>query len=123
MLMKNIEIYENAMKFANAFGDNDMYLPMKLNFYLQKNKKTFMDLSKDIEEARVKIAAEYGVLNEEGTSYNIPEDKIAEASKELDDLFDLEQEVKLYTIKMEQIPEHVELSTTQMEAILFMIED
>lgn len=123
MLMKNIEIYDSAMKFANAFEDSNMYLPMKLNFYLQKNKKTLMELSKDIEEARIKIASEYGELTEDGSSYNIPESKIAEASKELNDLFELEQEVNIYKIQMDQIPEHVELSAAQMEAILFMIED
>lgn len=123
MLMKNIEIYDSAMKFANAFEDSNMYLPMKLNFYLQKNKKTLMELSRDIEEARIKIASEYGELTEDGSSYNIPESKIAEASKELSDLFELEQEVNIYKIQMDQIPEHVELSAAQMEAILFMIED
>ena len=123
MLMKNIEIYDSAMKFANAFEDSNMYLPMKLNFYLQKNKKTLMELSRDIEEARIKIASEYGKLTEDGSSYSIPESKIAEASKELNDLFELEQEVNIYKIQMDQIPEHVELSTAQMEAILFMIED
>lgn len=123
MLMKNIEIYDSAMKFANAFEDSNMYLPMKLNFYLQKNKKTLMELSRDIEEARIKIASEYGELTEDGSSYNIPESKIAEASKELNDLFELEQEVNIYKIQMDQIPEHVELSAAQMEAILFMIED
>lgn len=123
MLMKNIEIYDVATKLANAFGDDGLQLPMKLNFYLQKNKKTLVSLSQEIEEARIKIAATYGVLNEEGTSYTIPEEKIDEASKELEDLFNLEQEVHIYMIQMDQIPDHVELSTTQMEAMLFMIEE
>ena len=123
MLMKNIEIYNVATKLANAFGDDGLYLPMKLNFYLQKNKKTLIELSKEVEEARIAIAAKYGALNEEGTSYNIPDENIEEASKELNDLFELEQEVKIYMIQMNQIPDHVELSTTQMESMLFMIED
>ena len=123
MLMKNIEIYHNAMQLANAFVGDDVHLPMKINFYMQKNKKVLMDLSKEIEDARLQIAAKYGVLNEEGTSYNIPEENIEEASKELSDLFSLEQEVNIYTIKMEQLPEHIELSTAQMEAMLFMIDD
>lgn len=123
MLMTNIEIYNNAMQLANAFTGDDVHLPMKINFYMQKNKKVLMDLSKEIEDARVQIAAKYGVLNEEGTSYNIPEDKVEEASKELNDLFSLEQEVHIYTINMEQLPEHIELSTAQMEAMLFMIDE
>lgn len=121
MLMKNIEIYDAATKLASAFGDDGLQLPMKLNFYLQKNKKVLMELSTEIEEARIKIAATYGDLNEEGTQYIIPEEKIEAASKELDDLFGLKQEVHIYTVQMDQIPDHVELSTSQMEAMLFMI--
>ena len=123
MLMKNLEIYDVATKLANAFNGDDVHLPIKVNFYLQKNKKALINLSQDIEEARTKIAATYGVLNEEGTSYIISEEKIAEASKELEDLFNLEQEVHIYKIQLEQIPEHIELSTAQMEALLFMVEE
>ena len=41
----------------------------------------------------------------------------------LNDLFDLEQEVTIYTVKFEDIGEKLMLSTAQMEAMLFMIED
>ena len=123
MLMKNNEIYNTAIKIAEAFRDENMYLPMRLNFYLQKNKKVLMDLSKDIEESRLKIIEEYGILNEDGMTFNIPEDKVAEASKELADLFDLEQEVNIYTISADIIPNDIKLTTSQMEAMLFMIEE
>lgn len=123
MLMKNSEIYNTAIKIAEAFRDENMYLPMRLNFYLQKNKKVLMDLSKDIEESRLKIIEEYGILNEDGMTFNIPEDKVAEASKELADLFDLEQEVNIYTISADIIPNDIKLTTSQMEAMLFMIEE
>ena len=46
-----------------------------------------------------------------------------ETMKELNDLFDLEQEVTIYTVKFEDIGEKLMLSTAQMEAMLFMIED
>lgn len=121
MRLKNIEIYNLAIKLAEVFGDDNMYLPMKLNFYLQKNKRILTELSRDIEESRLKIAQQYGVLNEEGTSFNIPEDKIPEASKELEDLFELEQEVNLYTVKVNNISDDIKLTTAQMEAMLFMI--
>lgn len=123
MLMKNSEIYNTVMKITEAFGNENIYLPMKLNFYLQKNKRTLIDLSKDIEESRLKIAQEYGILSEDGTIFNIPEDKVAEASKELSDLFDLEQEVNIYTISADIIPNDIKLTTSQMEAMLFMIEE
>lgn len=123
MFMKNIEIYEIATQLTNAFKEDDLHLPMKLNFYLQKNKKVLIELSKEIEESRIKIAAKYGVLNEEGTLYNIPEENLTQASQELDDLFHLEQDVHIYTIRANQISDDIKLSTSQMEAMLFMIEE
>ena len=63
-------------------------------------------------------------LQEEATIYGFtgtPE-KIQEASQKLNDLFDLTQEVKLYKVKLEDFG-NVELTSGQMQALLFMIED
>ena len=38
MLMKNSEIYNYAQALTEAFRDNNQRLPVKINFYLQKNK-------------------------------------------------------------------------------------
>lgn len=123
MFMKNIEIYEIAIQLNNAFKENDLHLPMKLNFYIQKNKKTFIELGQDIESARIKIAAKYGVYDEAMGRYSVPPEKVQIASEELNDLFNLEQEVNIYKIKVEDLPSDLNLTTAQMDAILFMIED
>jgi hypothetical protein len=121
-ILTNNEIYNLATVLGEAFKDENLYLPIKVNFYLQKNITTLTDLAKTIEESRMAIAQHYGEKNEDGTGFQIPTDKIEEASRELEDLFNLEQSVKIYTVSLEAFDE-VKLSTKQMQAILFMVED
>jgi hypothetical protein len=45
MKMTNIEIYTNALGLNKAFSDNTQKLPIKINFYLQKNKATLTALA------------------------------------------------------------------------------
>lgn len=122
MLLTNNEIYMKAQELSIAFNDNKQYLPIKINFYIQKNKDTLMALAQDIETNRIRIMEEYGVKNEDGTSYIIKTENIDVAQKEITDLFSIEQEVNIYTVSLDSIPEGTALTTGQMEAIMFMIE-
>ena len=122
MLLTNNEIYMRAQELSIAFNDNKQYLPIKINFYIQKNKDTLMALAQDIETNRIRIMEEYGVKNEDGTSYIIKTENIDIAQKEITDLFGIEQEVNIYTVSLDSIPEGTILTTGQMEAIMFMIE-
>ena len=45
-----------------------------------------------------------------------------EVNKELVDLLTLEQEVQIYTINIDNLSDDLALTTAQMEAIMFMIE-
>ena len=78
--------------------------------------------AKEIEESRLKIAQHYGELDEENLQYKIPQDKMADATKELDDLFDIEQDLDIRTFKLDDLGS-AEFTSTQMQAIMFMIED
>lgn len=122
MLLTNNEIYMRAQELSIAFNDGKQYLPIKINFYIQKNKDTLMALAQDIETNRIRIMEEYGVKNEDGTSYIIKTENIDVAQKEITDLFSIEQEVNIYTVSLDSIPEGTTLTTGQMEAIMFMIE-
>lgn len=122
MKMTNNEIYVRARQLMEAFQDGEQKLPIKINFYLQKNKNTLIGLAQDIEQARIGIAQAYGVLDESGEQYQIPDEKIAEASKELEDLFALEQDVNIYTIKADSLDDDLTLTMAQMEALMFMVE-
>jgi hypothetical protein len=90
MKLTNNEIYSYAIALNEAFVDNTQRLPMKVNFYLQKNKKTLMELGRDIEESRVDIIRNYGELTEDETQYAISKENIEAAQKELEDLLNLE---------------------------------
>lgn len=122
MKLTNSEIYSYAIALNEAFADNTQRLPMKVNFYLQKNKKTLVELGQDIEESRLEIIRSYGEPTEDGTQYSIPRDKIEEAQKELEDLLALEQEVNIYMISADSLTDDISLTTGQMEAIMFMID-
>lgn len=120
--LTNNQIYNYIKSLIENFSKSDIKFPVKVNFYLQKNQNTLLTLAQEIEQERVNIAQEYGILNEETEQYEVPPEKIQEASQKLNDLFDLTQEVKLYKIKLEDFG-NIELTPGQMQALLFMIED
>ena len=122
MTLTNNEIYIYAKNLTEAFNDKDQKLPIKINFYLQKNKNILIELAGAIEMARMEIAKNYGTLDEESQQYIIPPEKIEEVNKELMDLLSLEQEVQIYTINIDNLSDDLSLTTAQMEAIMFMIE-
>lgn len=122
MIMTNNEIYTRARQLMEVFQDGEQKFPIKVNFYLQKNKATLLTLAQDIEKARLEIAQNYGELDESGEQYIIPNDKMSIASKELEDLFTLEQEVQIYKINIDSLSDDLVLSAAQMEALMFMID-
>lgn len=122
MIMTNNEIYNYTRQLMEAFQDGEQRLPIKVNFYLQKNKNTLLALAQDIEKARLEIAQNYGELDESGEQYQIPNDKLAAASKELEDLFNLEQDVNICKINIDSLSDDLTLTTAQMEAIMFMVD-
>ena len=121
MKLTNNEIYSYAYKLMEVFQDSSQKLPIKINFYLQKNKNTLLTLAQEIEKTRFEIIQSYGNLNQETQQFVVPQDKIAEASKELNDLFNLEQDVNIYMINIDSLSDDYAMTTAQMEAIMFMI--
>ena len=122
MKLTNKQIYDYAIALMEAFKDSTQKLPIKINFYLQKNKKILLDLGQDIEASRMEVIREYGILDEETNQYIIPAEKIESANKELTELLELEQEVNLYSINIDSLSDDYSLTTGQMEAIMFMID-
>ena len=123
MKLTNNEIYTYAKMVAEAFSDGEQKLPIKISFYLQKNKNELIQLAQDIEQSKFEIAKNYGTLNEEGTQYIIPPENVEVVQQELDDLFDLEQDVQIYTININNLSDDLTITTAQMEAMMFMIEE
>jgi hypothetical protein len=120
MKITNKEIYEKVAEITAAFSNETKYIPIKLNFAIQKNLATFSALQQEIETARLKIAAEYGELDAENQRYIINKENEQKASQELNDLFNIEQEVDIRTCSLSQI-EGIDLTLEQMQSIMFMI--
>ena len=118
MKMTNIDIYVAFTKISENFKGDEV-LPVKLNFYLQKNNKVLMEAAKEIEESRIAIGKKYGEESDGG--YVIPDEKIAEANAEYEELMTCEQELNICTISIDKIPDDLELTTAQMDALSYMI--
>lgn len=123
MILTNGQIYDYTSELMREFYDDSLKLPIKMNFYLQKNKKTLFDLAQEIEKSRLEIANAYGELDEETQQYQVPADKVEAASRDLNELFSIEQDVNIYKINIDSLSDDFVLTTAQMEAIMFMIED
>ena len=120
-ILTNEEIYLINQKLNKSFEQSNQYLPARINFYIQKNKKIIADLASVIEEARNAIILEFGSPDEEGR-VTISQDKIPEANKEIYDLFATKQEMNIDLISLESI-ENYSFTMDQMEALMFMIEE
>lgn len=121
--MSNRYIYEKVLCLKEAFADEVYYLPAKVNFYLQKNFSLFYSLFDEIELSRNNIIIHYGIKNDNSNDeYIIPNDKIAVANEELQELLNIEQSIEYVKIPLSLLG-NVNFSNKQMQAILFMIED
>lgn len=121
MKLTNQQIYEYGQSLA-VFNDCNIKMPVRINFYLQKNIEQIHKAIQDIDDARLSVGAQYGMPNETGTGYDIPAENIAEANRELNDLFNLEQDLSIHIFKLDDF-DSIELTYQQMSAIMFMVEE
>ena len=121
MKLSNYTIYNAAQKINSAFTQKSQYLPAKINFFIQKNAQMLTLAAEEIEKNRISIIQYYGVSDPESGNVEVPEDKVAEASKELEDLFSIEQDLPIHMIDIDKFGD-IELSLEQMNAIMFMVE-
>lgn len=120
-MMTNLEIYNIANILSTEFKE-DLVLPVKVNFYFQKNMSAIVALAQDIDKSRMAIFQKYGTLNEEEQRYTFKPEDTDIVNQQLNDLFTLEQEVKVNLIELDWFGD-VSLTTQQMAAINFMIKD
>ena len=123
MRLTNNEIYNYANALLQYFGaDNQMKLPIKVSFFLQKNIKVMTEAAQEIDRARMEIIQRYGTPNEDGQSYQIPEDKVEVASAELEELFNIEQNLNIHSFNLDDFND-IEMTSAETSALLFMIRD
>lgn len=118
----NSQIYELAVALQSQFSDGSLVLPIKINFYLQKNKNNLYNLATEIENARLEILKKYGTLGE-NNEYQFTEENSKIASAELEELYSLEQEVDVYMVDIDAFGDNLELSQRQMTVLMFMINE
>lgn len=119
--MTNLEIYAYANALMDAFKE-DIVLPVKVNFYLQKNMTRMVEAGKEIEKTRMDIIQKYGTPTEDGQNIEVPAEMVETVNKELEDLFALEQEIKVNEIALDAF-DGIDLTSAQVAAITFMIKD
>ena len=122
MILSNQQIYQYFQELIGWVSKDDLYIPVKANFYIQKNIKLIAAAGEEVEQSRLQIAQHYGTLDSEKNQYIIPSDKITEANKEINDLFSIEQNLDIKTFKLEDLGS-AEFTPKQMQAIMFMIEE
>ena len=120
--MTNTEIYNIATVLGKVFEDEKQVLPVKVNFYMQKNRATLTTLAQEVEKARVEILQKHGTLNEETNQFEFSNEVAETVIQELNDLLSLEQEVNIYTVSIDSFGDDLSLTTGQMEALMFMID-
>ena len=119
MKLTNYEIYQIANSSNNLF-DNDTYIPVKANFYIQKNLALIVAAAQEIEAARLKIAQHYGDFNVETQQYIIPKEQVEEANQELNDLFNITQDLPIKQFSLEDL-EGLKFTSNQMQILMIMI--
>ena len=123
MQLTNNQIYTYANLLLQEFENNEFKLPVKISFYLIKNKNLLVQLAQEIDQSRNDLLSKYGELSEDKTHYFIPQENSEKAQKELNDLFELIQEVNIYKVSLNSFSENDALTIQQMEALMFMIEE
>lgn len=123
MKLSNQLIYNYAYNLVAAFNDQAQVLPVKINFYLQRNKKELIRLAQELEEERENLFKQYGEYNPKENNYIIPVDKQEFVKQQFNDLLALEQEVNIYKVKFTDFSNDINLTVGQMDALMFMIED
>ena len=120
-IMTQNEIYQIALSFLNNFNNDDVRMPAAIGYAIQKNKNTLMAFAQEIEQNRLNILNHYGEQTEENQYYIQPEN-IDIVNKEFQNLLAIEEEVKIYTIKIEEL-ENLMFTSAQINALMFMIEE
>lgn len=120
MKLTNQKIYDTAIALSSFSIDGK--LPVKISFFLQKNIRVLTAAAEEIEAARLKVAQDFGELNDDGTQYVVPPERLLAARMELADLFNLEQDLNIHIFKLNDFDD-IELTYQQLSAIMFMIEE
>ena len=123
MILTNGQIY-NYSRLLIKFNENfHSDMSVVINYYIQSNISKMLDAGAEVEKSIIFITNKYkdNQQNESGM-VKIKDEYIDKAQKELDDLSNIKQNIDIHFIKLSDLKD-IHLSTEELQAILFMIED
>lgn len=119
--MKNYEIYTLANNIAQYFDGTEKF-PVRAGFYFVKNKQAIQAAAEELEGMRREICFRLGTMAEDGSQFDFSEENLPIAQKELNELFDCEQDIKLYPLTLDML-ESLSLTSSQIEILSEMIRE
>lgn len=121
--LSNLNIVNYYQSLIDNKINNEQYIPVAINFFIQKNILQLEKYYNEIIHTRNIIIEHYQEMDEEGNQI-IPPDKIALANKEIDELLAIVQKVDITLIPLKTfIDLNVQLSTGQLSSLIFMIQE
>ena len=121
IIMTHEQIYQKGIEFLENFSNIECYLPAAVVYSIEKNKQKIIEMANDIEQSRLSILNHYGFTNE-NNQIEIPSESIEKANEELKNLLSIENDIKIYTFKIEEL-NNINFTPNQMKTILFMIDE
>lgn len=119
----NEEILHLCRLFSDFNANQNIYFPAKLNYYIQYNMKQILDIGMEVENIRMEVAKHYGDKSNDGKeSYIIKPENFDAAQNELMQLSKATREVDIYFVSLDDF-ENITLTSNQMQALMFMIEE
>lgn len=115
------EIYTHYNNLKGAFEGQEIYFPLKFIYTIYKNKKELESFIRDIELFKIQIVKKYGSI--EGDKWFIKNENMEQAQNELNDFLETKEKVEIIFIKINELPQDIKLTGTQMNAIMFMLEE
>ena len=123
MELTNSFIYKYAEALYEIVNDETLKFTAKVNYAIQKNLRNLLVIYQELEQERIKVCQEYSTgLDEEGVFLFEDKEKRVKAEQELNDLMTATQEVNIIKFDIDALGD-IQLTTRQMDVLMFMIND
>lgn len=123
MKITNGEAYSYAKGLVEIISNENLLIPAKVNYIIQKNNEKIQSIANLVEKSRENLIRTHGELTEDGTQYIVPKEKTELVNNELVELLEIENEVNILQIHFDDLEKLGELSLAAMQSLMFMIKE
>jgi hypothetical protein len=99
----NAQIFALSNKLETALSAETRYMPARISYFIHKNRTRLAEQMGFIEKSRMDIIHHYGTMDPVSGAYSIPDDKLTEANKELEELLNIELDFEISMIKLSDL--------------------